>query len=119
VYIFGGCFFRLRRYGDDPADAVEWASHNIRLNAVAPCYYDTNPNRECFVNDPVLYDTILVQIPLHKLGNLDELSRLILHLASPDLDYMTGSTITIDGVYNLRARTRRMGQPKVCQKKGG
>jgi NAD(P)-dependent dehydrogenase (short-subunit alcohol dehydrogenase family) len=89
------------RHGDDSADAVAWAPHKIRANAVPPCYHNTDPNRECFVNDPVLHGTILVQIPLRKLGNLDELRRLILHPASPALDYMTGSTITIDGGYAL------------------
>jgi NAD(P)-dependent dehydrogenase (short-subunit alcohol dehydrogenase family) len=49
----------------------------------------------------VLHGTSLIQVPLRKLGNLDELSRLILHLASPDLDCITGSTITRDGGYTI------------------
>jgi NAD(P)-dependent dehydrogenase (short-subunit alcohol dehydrogenase family) len=85
------------RHGDDPADAMVWAPHNIGGNTVATCCYDTGPNRERFANDPVLHGTILVQIPVRKLGNLDKLSRLILHPGSPDLDYMPGSTVTIDG----------------------
>ena len=59
------------------------------------------PNCERYRNDPVLHGTSLIQIPLRKLGNLDELSRLILHLASPDLDCMTGSTVTRDGGYTI------------------
>ena len=40
-------------------------------------------------------------IPAHKLGDLEELGRLALVLASPELDYMTGSIITVDGGYTV------------------
>jgi NAD(P)-dependent dehydrogenase (short-subunit alcohol dehydrogenase family) len=36
-----------------------------------------------------------------KLGELEELARLALYLASPDVDYMSGTIITIDGGYTL------------------
>jgi len=83
------------------AFAVEWAPYNIKVNAVSPGYYDTEPNRQFFLNDQVLYGKILDLIPIRKLGDLEELSRLILFLASPDLDYMSGTTITIDGGYTI------------------
>ena len=79
--------------------AVEWAPHNIKVNAIAPGYYDTQPNRDFFINDPVLYAKILDLIPAHKLGELEELGRLALYLASSQVDYMTGSIITVDGGY--------------------
>jgi len=81
--------------------AVEWAPYNIRVNAIAPGYHATEPNREFFINDPVLCEKILDLIPVHKLGDVEELGRLALYLASPNLDYMTGSIITIDGGYTL------------------
>ena len=81
--------------------AANWAPYNIKVNAVAPGYYDTEPNREFFLNDPVLYGKILDLIPMRKLGDLEELGRLVLYLASPQLDYMTGSTIFIDGGYTI------------------
>ena len=79
--------------------AVEWAPHNIKVNAIAPGYYDTEPNREFFITDPVLSEKILELIPARKLGDLEELGRLALYLASPELGYMTGSILTIDGGY--------------------
>ena len=79
--------------------AVEWAPHNIKVNAIAPGYYDTEPNREFFITDPVLSKKILELIPARKLGDLEELGRLALYLASPELGYMTGSILTIDGGY--------------------
>lgn len=79
--------------------ATNWAQHNIKVNAIAPGYYDTEPNRKFFINDPVLYEKICGLIPAGKLGDLEELGRLALYLASPEVDYMTGATITIDGGY--------------------
>jgi gluconate 5-dehydrogenase len=81
--------------------AVEWAPYNIKVNAMAPGYYDTEPNREVFVHNQELREKVFDLIPAHKLGDLEELGRLALYLASPDVDYMTGSIITIDGGYTV------------------
>jgi len=81
--------------------ATEWAPHNIKVNAIAPGYYGTQPNIDFFINDEVLYEKIMDLVPLGKLGELEELARLALYLASPDIDYMTGSIITIDGGYTI------------------
>jgi NAD(P)-dependent dehydrogenase (short-subunit alcohol dehydrogenase family) len=81
--------------------ASEWAQYNINVNAVAPGYYDTQPNRDFFAREADLYERVLDLIPQRKLGNLDELSDLILTIASDTANYMTGSVITIDGGYTL------------------
>jgi NAD(P)-dependent dehydrogenase (short-subunit alcohol dehydrogenase family) len=81
--------------------ATEWAPHNISLNAIAPGYYDTQPNRDFFAQEADLYQRVLDMIPQRRLGNLDELTDLVLVLASDTANYMTGSTITIDGGYTL------------------
>jgi len=81
--------------------ATEWAQYNINVNAVAPGYYDTEPNREFFRGQPELAEKVTGMIPLGRLGNLEQLAEVILMLASPAADYMSGSTITIDGGYTL------------------
>ena len=81
--------------------ATEWAPHNISVNAIAPGYYDTQPNRDFFAQEADLYQRVLDLIPLRRLGNLEELTDLVLVLASDTANYMTGSTITIDGGYTL------------------
>lgn len=81
--------------------AMEWAPYNIKVNAIAPGYYGTQPNVDFFINDQVLYEKIMDLVPMRKLGELEELARLALYLASPDVDYMTGSIITIDGGYTM------------------
>jgi|WetSurMetagenome_2_1015567.scaffolds.fasta_scaffold09160_5 NAD(P)-dependent dehydrogenase (short-subunit alcohol dehydrogenase family) len=81
--------------------ATEWAPYNISVNAIAPGYYDTQPNRDFFAQEADLYQRVLDLIPQRRLGNLDELADLVLVLASDTANYMTGSTITIDGGYTL------------------
>jgi gluconate 5-dehydrogenase len=81
--------------------ATEWAQYNISVNAIAPGYYDTQPNRDFFARERDLYERVLDLIPQRRLGNLEELSELVLLLASDIANYMTGSTITVDGGYTL------------------
>jgi gluconate 5-dehydrogenase len=81
--------------------AVEWARHGIRVNAIAPGYYATEPNVEYFRQHPKAAQQILELIPTGKFGQLDELTRLAVFLASPKVDYMTGSVVTIDGGYTV------------------
>lgn len=81
--------------------AVEWAPYNIQVNAIAPGYYGTQPNKDFFLNDQELSEKVFDLIPMRRLGDLEELARLALYLASPDLDYMSGSVITIDGGYTM------------------
>jgi gluconate 5-dehydrogenase len=79
--------------------ATEWAPYNINVNAIAPGYYNTIPNQRFLKKEPGLYDKVLDMIPLKKLGNIEELAGLVVVLASDISNFMTGSTIIIDGGY--------------------
>ncbi len=81
--------------------AVEWAQHGIRVNAIAPGFYATQPNVEYFRDHPETARQILDLVPTGRFGELDELARLAVFLASPRTDYMTGSVVTIDGGYTV------------------
>jgi NAD(P)-dependent dehydrogenase (short-subunit alcohol dehydrogenase family) len=81
--------------------AVEWAPHNITVNAIAPGYHDTQPNKDFFAEEKGLADKVLDMIPVGRMGSLEELGNLALLLASDMATYMTGSVITIDGGYTL------------------
>lgn len=81
--------------------AVEWAKHGIRVNAIAPGYYATEPNVEYFRDHPEAAQQIRDLIPTGSFGELEELTRLAVFLASPRLDYMTGSIVSIDGGYTV------------------
>ena len=81
--------------------AVEWARYNINVNAVAPGYYDTEPNRNFFAGRKELYDKVLELIPLGMLGDLDQLAGLVLTLVTDAAAFMTGSIVPIDGGYTI------------------
>jgi NAD(P)-dependent dehydrogenase (short-subunit alcohol dehydrogenase family) len=81
--------------------AVEWARYNINVNAVAPGYYDTEPNRDFFAERQELYDKVLDLIPLGRLGDIEQLSSLVLTLVTDATAYMTGTVIPINGGYTI------------------
>ena len=76
--------------------ALELAPLNIRVNAVAPGAIDT-PMAASTSQDPKVLEGTLAQIPLHRMGKPEEVSNLVLFLASDASSYMTGSTVVVDG----------------------
>ncbi len=78
------------------AMALELAPYNIRVNAIAPGAIDT-PMVDPLKIDPQVLENTLKRIPLHRLGKPEEVSNLVLFLASDESSYITGSTFVIDG----------------------
>lgn len=76
--------------------AQELAPHNIRVNTVSPGAIET-PMVDQLKQDKKALQAMLARIPLHRMGKPEEVSNLVLFLASDDSSYMTGSTIVVDG----------------------
>ncbi|HKZ02161.1 MAG TPA: SDR family oxidoreductase, partial [Pyrinomonadaceae bacterium] len=76
--------------------ALEWAEHNITVNALAPGYFYTERTSRVFDN-PELVDAFTGRVPLRRFGQPEELGPLVVYLASNASDFMTGSVIVIDG----------------------
>ena len=77
------------------AMALELARHNIRVNALAPGYIDTEMNRAFFASPAG--QAMIKRIPQRRLGRPEDLDGALLLLASDASAYMTGSTIVVDG----------------------
>jgi NAD(P)-dependent dehydrogenase (short-subunit alcohol dehydrogenase family) len=77
------------------AMALELARHNIRVNAIAPGYIETEMNREFFASPPG--QAMIKRIPQRRLGKPEDLDGALLLLASDASAYITGSTIVVDG----------------------
>jgi hypothetical protein len=75
--------------------AMEWARFKIRVNALAPGYFETDLTREFLHSD--FADKMVKRIPQRRFGELDELDGPLLLLASDSSSYMTGSVISVDG----------------------
>jgi len=76
--------------------AVEWARHNVTVNALAPGPFMTDMNRS-LMNNPAVYQAFADKIPLNRWGDPDELGGAIVFLASAASSFMTGAVLTIDG----------------------
>ncbi|CBL43807.1 Short-chain dehydrogenase/reductase SDR [gamma proteobacterium HdN1] len=81
------------------AMALELARYNIRVNAIAPGYIETDINRDFFAT--TAGERMIKRIPSQRLGCLHELLGPLLLLASDASAYMTGSVITVDGGHTI------------------
>jgi NAD(P)-dependent dehydrogenase (short-subunit alcohol dehydrogenase family) len=75
--------------------ALEWARYGIRVNALAPGYFETELNDDFF--NEAAGQALIKRIPQRRLGELRELEGPLLLLASGAGSYMTGSVIVADG----------------------
>jgi len=74
--------------------AVEWAPHNIQVNAIAPGWIDTPmtstmaPARRKWVED---------HVPQGAYGTPDDIAPMAVYLCSPAANYVTGQIVPVDG----------------------
>ncbi len=76
--------------------AVEWARHNVQVNAIAPGWFVTDMNEAAFSN-PHVNERLTRDIPMRRTGRLEEIGPLAVYLASPASEFMTGQTLFLDG----------------------
>jgi NAD(P)-dependent dehydrogenase (short-subunit alcohol dehydrogenase family) len=76
--------------------AVELASSNIRVNAIAPGFVDTRLASAILKNDDLLQQ-VLARTPMRRYGTPDEIAGGALYLASDAASFLTGHTLVIDG----------------------
>ena len=74
--------------------AVKWARHQINVNCIAPGWFPTRMTARIFENHE---ESILDRIPMKRFGKPEELMGIIIFLASPASDYVTGQVIGVDG----------------------
>jgi NAD(P)-dependent dehydrogenase (short-subunit alcohol dehydrogenase family) len=76
--------------------AMEWATHGVRVNCVAPGYVRT-PLVEPTFRRPELMDEILARTPMRRVAEPREIAGPVLFLASDLATYVTGQTLFVDG----------------------
>lgn len=76
--------------------AVEWAPHNVTVNAVAPAFTRT-PLAEELLQRKEFYEDVVRRIPMGRVGEVDEVVGAVLFLASEAANWITGQTIAVDG----------------------
>ena len=80
--------------GFSRALAREVGSRNVTVNTVAPGFIDTDMTREL---PEAQREALLIQIPLARLGQADEIAKVVGFLASDGAAYVTGATIPVNG----------------------
>jgi len=78
--------------------AVEWAAHNIRVNAIAPGRLVTpSPSRAGKGADPAYMEAMLKRLPLRRQATVEEVAASVVYLASDAAASMTGQLLVLDG----------------------
>ena len=79
--------------------ALELARYGIRVNAIAPGYFETELTQEFLSSEAGV--KLRQRIPMKRIGRLEELDGLLLLLASDAGSFITGTVIPVDGGHLL------------------
>ncbi|HWP72873.1 MAG TPA: SDR family oxidoreductase [Methylomirabilota bacterium] len=76
--------------------AVEWAPHNVRVNAIAPSWFESNIG-DLIHREPGYAERAMRRVPIGRMGTPDELIGAALYLASDASSMVTGHVLAVDG----------------------
>ena len=95
------CMTKHAIEGLTKAMAVELASQNIRVNAVAPTFVET-PLTKPMLADPKFMAFVRDMIPMGKIGAIDDVVSAVMYLVSPGAGMVTGHSLKVDGGWTAR-----------------
>jgi NAD(P)-dependent dehydrogenase (short-subunit alcohol dehydrogenase family) len=76
--------------------ALDWAAAGVRVNCIAPGYFETDLTAGMRQNES-LSSRLLSHTPLGRFGEMDDIAGAAVFLASPASAYMTGQSLIVDG----------------------
>lgn len=82
--------------------AVEWARHNVRVNAISPGHVGTQLVRHLWETEPELKDHFESRTPLGRLAEPSDMVGAVVFLASPAAAMVTGQILAVDGGYTAQ-----------------
>ena len=78
--------------------ALDWAAKGVRVNAIAPGYFETDLTAGMIAN-PALSQRLLAATPMNRFGQDADIVGAAVFLASPASAYVTGQSLLVDGGY--------------------
>lgn len=99
VGIAGGCHYTAAKggvIGMTEAMAVEWAPLGINVNAIGPGAIDTPMVSAAQIPEEAMKQ-MMAGVPLKRIGKSEEVSAMVVFLASDEASYVTGATFYVDG----------------------
>ncbi len=81
--------------------ALEYSPFGITVNAIAPGAIRTDINREVLA-DPQYEAKVIARIPAGRIGEPDDVARVVVFLAGDDARYVTGASLLVDGGWSLK-----------------
>jgi 2-deoxy-D-gluconate 3-dehydrogenase len=82
--------------------ACAWAPDNIQVNAILPGWLDTDLTRRARKEVDGLHEFVLSRTPAGRWGEPDDMAGAVVFLSSPAADFVTGTTLSVDGGYSAR-----------------
>jgi NAD(P)-dependent dehydrogenase (short-subunit alcohol dehydrogenase family) len=95
------CMTKHAVEGLTKAAAVELAPHRVRVNAVAPTFVET-PMTAGFLAEPGFREEVESQIPLGRVGRVEDVTAAVVYLASDAAALVTGTSLRVDGGWTAR-----------------
>jgi 2-deoxy-D-gluconate 3-dehydrogenase len=83
--------------------AIAWAKDKIQVNAILPGWIDTDLTRRAREQVPGLNERVLARTPAQRWGDPGDFAGVAVFLAGPGSDFVTGTTIAVDGGYSAQA----------------
>ena len=99
VGIAGGCHYTAAKggvIGMTETMAVEWAPLGINVNAIGPGAIDTPMISSAQIPEEAMKQ-MMAGVPLKRIGKAEEVSAMVVFLASDEASYVTGATFYVDG----------------------
>lgn len=79
--------------------AIEWAEHNIRVNAVGPAHTETEMTLQHIRSGRIQIEELRKRIPLGRLASVQDVANVVSFLASDKASFITGQSLYVDGGY--------------------
>ena len=84
--------------------AREWASANVRVNALSPGFFPAEQNKKLLFNEDGSYSQrggqIIAHTPMQRFGEADELGGAVVFLCSRAATFVTGHNLVVDGGFS-------------------